>query len=138
MGNDRLKEARDPHLPERTERARDLAIRVADGTVETQEDLEMSVRLVISRHYGLPMFDDYFEKRTYDELAFEAFLIAEFARRENERPQDAVVKNLSEAAKYASEGWEDEDPEPPTLGEAEKKAIGEFFKTNTFQGEKPK
>lgn len=133
MDKSRLKIVRDPHLKQRTDVAISLAKRVAAGVVETDWDLDMAVRLVLSEHYNLPIFDPYFE-RPYDELAFEAFLIGERARKKAETPQDVVVKNLDEAAKHAAEGWEDDD-EPPTLGEAEKKAMENFMKTGKFQHE---
>lgn len=121
-----------PHLEARLDAAIKMAERAANGPVITEDDLDMHLRIKLSQHYGIPIFDPYFEKPV-DVLAFEAFLITELAKRENQTPGEMIQENSEEAADYASQGWDDA-PEA-TLSQEEKNKMAEFMSNGQFIGE---
>ena len=79
-------------LEERLDAAISKAKKAAHGVVETEEDLDMHLRIKLSQHYGIPIFDTYLD-RTVDDLAFEAFLISELSGKVTETPDKTIKAN---------------------------------------------
>lgn len=123
----------DPFLEERLQEAQSRAVRAATGVIEDEYDLEIQLRCFLSDTYNMPIMDSYFD-RPLDDLAFEAYLIAERNKIKNTQPDSLVKDSLEEAAEYAAEGWEDfEMPNP--LSDEEKQKMTDFMNTSTFIGE---
>ncbi len=121
----------EPNLEERVNQAIERAKRAASGIIETREDLEISLRMVLSDHYQIPVTSSRLEM-PIDDLVFEAHLIIERAKKAQETPADAIKENRDEAADYASSGWE--DVKPPTISDEERQRLKEFMTTGKFTG----
>jgi len=123
----------EPFLEERIEAARDYAERLFYKKINNVKDLEMFYRSILSNHYGIPIFDKYFEERTFDELIFEAHLIKLYNTPHEELAKNFVLDNLEEAAAVVEEEWEEVDALNERLEDLQK--MTEFMKTGKFEGE---
>ena len=63
-------------IEKRIKAAKEKAERVFYGVKTTIEEETLRLQYVISRHYGIPIFDNYFKDRTLDDLIFEIELIS--------------------------------------------------------------
>lgn len=72
----------EPFLEERVKTAQERAKKIAHGSLSSEEELQDFFKIQLSRRYGLPLYDSYFENRTFDELAFEVFVQKEFDAKE--------------------------------------------------------
>ena len=82
----------EPYLQERIEAAKAKAKRIAEGTEATEEGIILIFRFHLAKQLHIGIFDDYFEKRTLDELAFERFLYYEFELQSNPEYQKQKYK----------------------------------------------
>ena len=110
------------------------AERVFNGELENLTDVTDFVKFIIARHYGIPFFDPYFDKRTFDELIFEAKLINLQVTPVEKRASDMLNKNKEEAAEMFDDMEEDEWREVQPI--SNDPIIDSFMKTGKFQGEK--
>jgi hypothetical protein len=103
----------EPFLEERIEAARQKAQRLRDGIVEIMEEFELSLRVFISTHYTIPLFDTYFEERTLDDLIFEVEVIK---LKQSAAPSGSnTLKENAKEAEGLFDDWIEDD---------EKKAVG--------------
>lgn len=123
----------EPFLQDRIEEARRYAEKVHNGLIDTEAELAMVFRMVISDHYKIPIFHSYFDERTFDELAFEAHLINLAKTPAIEQASSLISKNLAEAAAIAEQAWEDIDGLVPD--EEELNRMINFMNTGKFEGE---
>lgn len=84
------------HIIERIDAAKKRAQDIKKAVnLDSLESAELFLRYLISRHYNIPFFDDYFSKRTIDELFFEAELIVV----ETPKSREEYVKRVAEENK---------------------------------------
>jgi hypothetical protein len=126
----------EPYLDERLDLALEKARRLIQNKIESQDDLWMAFRIIISDHYGIPLFDKYFEDKSIDQLAFEAFFIKERAI----SAADTASKQISDNTDLAAQAIEDdfaafEKVDLPQPSEEERQRMLEFMNTGKFPGE---
>ena len=119
-------------LERRIEQAKEYAAKIASGLGDSEQDIEITYRMFLSEHYSLPIFDEYFEKRTFDQLAFEVYLIKRRKEPVLENVAETISQNLKEAADAASTGWDDVD-----VSDAELERMSKFMETGEFEGQQP-
>ena len=73
-----MKSYEEPFLEERMKEAQERAKKIAHGSLTSEDDLQEFFKIQLSRRYGLPLYDTYFDNRTLDQLAFEVFVQKEF------------------------------------------------------------
>lgn len=107
----------DGDLEKRAKNARDKAERVFYGASDEEDEHLLRLWLYLSREYNIPLFDDYFKNRTFDELIFEIELIALFKKNQMDKSktgEDSVKhimkdsSNRNELSELAAM-WEEED-----------------------------
>jgi len=133
----------EPHLAERIESAKRHAKFIKLGkNIETIEDAELFLRYVLSKHYKIPIFSNYFEKRTIDQLFFEVELIQEGDSFHSvKHTSDIIKENADEIEALANEMEEEWNPidSPPMDESLESDPVfrmaQEFMKTGNFIGE---
>lgn len=135
------------HLEERIDSAkkRALAVKTA-ASVQTVEEAELVLRMIISNHYKIPFFDEYFDKRTIDELFFEAELIALHSSSDEQNTSRTIKESKKEIAGLADEmekeledewkAMESAEPLDPTQkGDPMLAMAKRFMETGSFIGE---
>ena len=125
----------EPFLEERTEAAQKYARKIAHGTVDNVEEFETFLRWVIGKHYGLPIFDSYFERRTLDELIFEATLISELGKDNVQKTSEVIKENQVEAESLFDDWIKEDLPKPEKPETMFDKEDEEFMKSGKFKGE---
>jgi hypothetical protein len=98
----------EPFLLERIEKAKKLAKSLIDGDFEDEESLKMLMRFRLSRELSKGYFDDYFDKRTLDDLVFELELIKLSSRPADSRGSD-MLKESPKEAEALFDDWVEED-----------------------------
>lgn len=73
---------KEPHLEKRIEIAKEKARKLVTQDIDSEEDLFLVYSIVLSQRYNLPIFHDYFQDRTLDQLALEVYIW-----REQEKPK---------------------------------------------------
>ena len=120
----------EPDIEERIEAARVSAQKILNGEIEGVEDFRLALRYVISRSKGMGIFDEYFDKRTLDELVFEAELV-QAKPRDNVDQASKMLKDKPEEAKDLFADWDAEDAMPvssPAAPPPEKVEDSQFYK----------
>jgi len=125
----------EPFLQERLDDAKKRAEDILSGTIATESDLEMVLRVVISKYYRIPIFDRYFSDRTIDELMFEAHIITKPEASREEAATNFVSENLDAMVNAVEDAWEEVSAVKPSQEELER--MGAFMNTGKFEGEEP-
>lgn len=137
----------EPYLAERIEKAKQKALFIRNATnIETVEQAEMVLRMVISDYYKIPFYDSYFDNRTTDELFFEAELIALRSRNVQQTSASVIKSHKKEADALADEmekeleqEWVDlpkDEPLDPNLAyDPMFQMAKRFMETGKFAGE---
>ena len=97
----------EPFLNERIEAAKQKAKQLIDGKVENEEDLRLIYQFVLCQKYNIPIFDQYFEDRTLDEIMFEVYLHKESAKKNDPDIQKEEAAETIRAEGGKDEYWED-------------------------------
>jgi hypothetical protein len=100
----------EPLLDKRLEKARKKANDIVNGVCETQEDFEMVMRFFLSQIYNIPVFSEYFENLTFDQLAFEVELHRAKAIPKEQKTSEIINDNKEEINSLFDD-WVDEDLE---------------------------
>ena len=98
------------NLLERSERAEEQAKHIIRGEIETDIDLINKIKWVISQHYKIPFFDNYFDSRTLDELMMEYHMIS-LSKQTKEQVEKEYLES-EEGQKAVSDefaDWEEEE-----------------------------
>lgn len=123
----------EPFLTERLDLALAKARRLVQNNIESLDDLNMALRAAISNYYGFPLFDKYFEDKTIDQLAFEAFYIKEKNTTGSQTAAQEAAANPDEAIRAIEDDFAAfEMPEPSP---EEKKKMVEFMQSGRFPAE---
>jgi hypothetical protein len=134
-------------IEERIDMAKKLALSVKTATdVQTIEQAELVLRMVISNHYKIPFFSEYFDNRTMDEMFFEAELIALQSKPQEEttsriiKNSKAEIENIAdEMEKEFEEEWKEanlDTPLDPTKADDPFLQMAKtFMQTGNFAGE---
>lgn len=136
-------EYREPHLEERIKAAKERARRIKFNIdITSLEDAEMVLKFVLSRHYGIPLFDKYFDERTLDELFFEAELVLPERAKTAENISDVIKDNKEEISQLADEfeEWMDRSDAPLDPAAADDPFFHlakKFMETDEFVGINP-
>lgn len=96
------------HLDKRIEKARERANRIVSNKHTDFEDSVIYLKAILSRHYNMPIFHEYFDKRTLDELIFEIELINAFQKPTQDRGQEMLKENKEEASALFDDFAEDD------------------------------
>lgn len=133
----------EPHLEERIKAAKARAKRIKYNIdINSLEDAEMVLRFVLSRHYGMPLFDKYFDERTLDELFFEAELVLPEKAQTPEDLSNVVNDNKEEVSQLADEfeEWIDRSDaplDPAAASDPFFQLAKQFMETDEFVGVNP-
>jgi hypothetical protein len=87
------------YIDERIEAIKKKISEIVNGNYKTIDELELFLKIVISGYYKIPIFSDFFEKRTLNELLIEAEVIRIRGVSEEESVQEIVkesTKDLTE------------------------------------------
>lgn len=132
-------------MNERIERAKNQARAIVDGTDNSEAAIHYILRSVLSRRYNMPIFDDYFESRSIDELVFEIELWRALEETGAKRGGDLLKENKEEAESLFDDWAADEEPVPVSdewndtttkeLGNSWDKEAESFMKSGKFKGE---
>lgn len=126
----------EPLLEERIQIAKERARKIANSKLDSEDDLRLYLCYYIGSKYNLPIFSNYFDARTIDELMFEAELLSL-----KDRPQEQLASDITnehkEEADALFDDWAEEDqqwvevsnPMTPEFEEMAKK----FMQTNEFK-----
>lgn len=124
----------EPFLSERIEKAKKKAFDIVNKNHNTIEDSVYYLRYILSRHYNMPFFHEYFEQRTIEELIFEIELIKQSEQSNVEKGKDLLASNKEEA-----EGLFDdmvkEDEEEMNNVDSFNDLAQEFIRSGKFKGE---
>lgn len=124
----------EPHSEERSKAARAKAERVFNANYgDSMEEALLFLRFVISRHYSIPIFSDYFTDRSLDDLIFESELIRLQTVPIEVQKSEVVKSNKEEAESIFPDEWE--DVEPPANGgdQVFNDLATEFMQKNEFK-----
>ena len=80
------------NMSERFDKVREIAKRVHFGKPNSEEEYALVLKLVLSRHYNIPLFSDYFDKRIMDELWLEYEFIRLSKAKETDTIKDMLQK----------------------------------------------
>jgi len=127
----------EPNFEERVSEAKKRARRIANGEFQDIEDVNFALRFRIGRAYNIPIFHEYFESRTIDELVFECELISVSAETTEEKTSAVIAENKEELAKDLFSDWDTvaTPATPPPQAPPVDDAAVEFMKTGKFLGE---
>jgi hypothetical protein len=99
----------EPYLQERIDAAKEKARKIVAGEVESEKELVEAMVLVLSRHYGLPFFDSYFEDRTFDDLIFEVELLKLSRQSNSEQGSGMLAAASKEEKESLVDDWVEAD-----------------------------
>lgn len=108
------------NLDARSERVQKMAKRIHYRNPANFDEYVLTLKLILSRHYNIPLFNEYFEKRTLDEL----WLECEFIRLSMAKETDNIKDILNN---------------PQDREEIEKAMFGDLFEDGEvpFEASKP-
>ena len=100
----------EPHLIERVTDARQKAINVIRGKLETDDSLKDRFQWFLSRQLGKGFFDPYFDNLSLDMLAFEVYLHVESNKSKEDIVKDAstLLKDNPKEAEELFADWEEQ------------------------------
>lgn len=125
----------EPNLNDRIEEAKKMAERISSGQVDTNGEFELSLRLIVSKQYNIPLFSEYFDNLTMDQLLLEVELVR-LSRMSPEQKASELINSNKEELSGLFDDIEGFDPPPmdPKENEFMKDAM-EFMKTGDFKQE---
>lgn len=87
----------EPNLEQRIKKAKDRAKKLVDTDFQNEEDLHWWLVFQLSKYYKMPIYSEYFQDRTMDELMFELSMIQEDNKPKDVKSSEIVNENLEEA-----------------------------------------
>lgn len=125
----------EPNLNDRIEEAQKMAERISSGQVDTNGEFELSLRLIVSKQYNIPLFSEYFDNLTMDQLLLEVELVRLSKMSPEQKASELINSNKEELSGLFDdiEGFE-----PPPMNPDENnfmKDAMEFMKTGDFKQE---
>ena len=118
----------EPHLKERIEAAERKAKKLVHGQPDSEDELLIIYSTILSQKYNMPIFSDYFQERTIDELALEVFIWQEMSKKSTVGTDDFVLDDdvIKEATN--EEAWEDLQSDADFIDQARKDFADKFNK----------
>ena len=118
----------EPHLKERIEAAERKAKKLAHGQPDSEDELLIIYSVILSQKYNMPIFSEYFQERTIDELALEVFIWQEMNKKSTVGTDDFVLDDdvIKEATN--EEAWEDLQSDADFIDQARKDFADKFNK----------
>jgi len=122
-------------IDDRIKLAKQRAESVYYGHSDVLEDQVMRLQFLLSREYNMPLFSDYFEKRTLDDLIFEMELIKLSREPATDKMSD-IMKDEGKKKELESlfDDWTEENTVDlsDTTGYDENEVFKEFMETGEF------
>jgi hypothetical protein len=122
-------------IDDRIKLAKQRAESVYYGHSDVLEDQVMRLQFLLSREYNMPLFSDYFEKRTLDDLIFEMELIKLSREPATDKMSD-IMKDEGKKKELESlfDDWTEENTVDlsDTTGYDEESVFKEFMETGEF------
>lgn len=118
----------EPHLKERIELAEAKAKKLVHGQPDSEEDLLTIYSVILSQKYNMPIFSDYFQERTLDELALEVFIWQEMNKKSTIGTDDFVLDDDVIKEATSDEAWEDLQSDTDFIDQARKDFADKFNK----------
>jgi hypothetical protein len=122
-------------IDDRIKLAKQRAESVYYGHSDVLEDQVMRLQFLLSREYNMPLFSDYFEKRTLDQLIFEMELIKLSREPATDKMSD-IMKDEGKKKELESlfDDWTEENTVDlsDTTGYDEEMVFKEFMETGEF------
>jgi hypothetical protein len=122
-------------IDDRIKLAKQRAESVYYGHSDVLEDQVMRLQFLLSREYNMPLFSDYFEKRTLDQLIFEMELIKLSREPATDKMSD-IMKDEGKKKELESlfDDWTEENTVDlsDTTGYNEESVFKEFMQTGEF------
>lgn len=118
----------EPHLKERVEAAEAKAKKLVHGQPGSEEELLIIYSVILAQKYNIPIFSEYFQERTLDELALEVFIWQEMGKKSTVGTDDFVLDEdvIEEATN--DEAWEDLQSDADFIDQARKDFADKFNK----------
>ena len=118
----------EPHLKERIEAAERKAKKLVHGQPDSEDELLIIYSVILSQKYNMPIFSEYFQERTIDELALEVFIWQEMSKKSTVGTDDFVLDDdvIKEATN--EEAWEDLQSDADFIDQARKDFADKFNK----------
>lgn len=118
----------EPHLKERIEAAERKAKKLVHGQPDSEDELLIIYSVILSQKYNMPIFSEYFQERTIDELALEVFIWQEMNKKSTVGTDDFVLDDdvIKEATN--EEAWEDLQSDADFIDQARKDFADKFNK----------
>ena len=118
----------EPHLKERIEAAERKAKKLVHGQPDSEDELLIIYSTILSQKYNMPIFSEYFQERTIDELALEVFIWQEMSKKSTVGTDDFVLDDdvIKEATN--EEAWEDLQSDADFIDQARKDFADKFNK----------
>ncbi len=99
-------------IEDRIAKAQKLAKEIFNGEYDSMAKTELFLRVLISKHYNIPIFSDYFTNLTLDQLIFEVEMVKEMSSTPEERMKEKAEANKEELDNLFAD-WDAEDiPQP--------------------------
>lgn len=136
-------------IAKRIEKAKAAARAIVDGSDNSLDGAHFVLRAILSKRYNMPIFHEYFENKSFDELVFEIEIFNALEETNTKRGSNALKENKAEAESLFDDWAEDDAPVDPSVtdewtdagttskGEIKQwdKETEEFMKTGKFKGE---
>lgn len=118
----------EPHLKERIELAEARAKKLVHGQPDSEEELLIIYSVILSQKYNIPIFSEYFQERTIDELALEVFIWQEMNKKSTIGTDDFVLDDDVIKEATSDEAWEDLQSDTDFIDQARKDFADKFNK----------
>jgi len=118
----------EPHLKERIEAAEAKAKKLVHGQPDSEEELLIIYSVILSQKYNMPIFSEYFQERTIDELALEVFIWQEMNKKSTVGTDDFVLDDDVIKEATSEEAWEDLQSDADFIDQARKDFADKFNK----------
>ena len=118
----------EPHLKERIELAEARAKKLVHGQPDSEEELLIIYSVILSQKYNIPIFSEYFQERTIDELALEVFIWQEMGKKSTIGTDDFVLDDDVIKEATSDEAWEDLQSDTDFIDQARKDFADKFNK----------
>jgi hypothetical protein len=124
----------EPYLDERVASAKQRARKIANGSVDSELDLRDYLVYYIATKYNMPIFSEYFQARTLDDLIYESELLSLRDRPKEQLASDITNEHKDEADALfddwaAEDQWNDV---PPPISSELDEAAKKFMTTNQW------
>jgi len=101
----------DGDIQARMKAAKEKAEKISTGRYDTYEECIMVLQWAISNRRNIPLWSQYFEDLTLDQLVFEYEMIKVSEQSPEDRAQE-IVENNQEEMQGLFDDWADEDTSP--------------------------